>query len=263
VEDLFRMKNGGVHKGRCGLGLATGWRVVVCLSAIVVLSSAQAADEGGEKKEKSKSSSLGDFLNNLKDMKVPESVAKFSEQLKELKDAYLKTAKTVEELQKEVVALRQEVKELRDEQAQLKKGDGKTSGVGSGSSLGVPEMTAEQLVLAFAEDIRSAERQFEGRYLKVQGAILGFQTGAKQIVIFLRAGTSDLRVKCIFKRDDNFHVEVIASQDRLVSRNDRTTLLTIGQPVTIVGTCIGTAFDVTLVNCHLEGIDSKRKSESK
>jgi len=272
MEDSSRMKNGDVHNGRFRHALVAVWRVLMCLSAVVGLASIQAADEEGKKEEKeeniekSKSSSLSDLLNNLKNMKVPESVSKLPEQLKELKDAYIKTAKTVEELQKEVVALRQEVKELRDEQALLKKGVGKKLNNGDGSSLAVPELTADELVLAFVEDSRSAERQFEGRYIKVKGAILGFQTGVKQIVIFLRANTSGSkvsRVKCIFKRDNNFHVEVIASQDRLVSRNDRTTLLTIGQPVTVVGTCIGTTIDVTMVNCHIEGIDAKRKAESK
>ena len=255
------MKNGGVWNKGAGRCLVAGWRVLICLSAVVTISSAQAADEKGEEKEKSKSSSLSDLLKNLKDMKVPESVAKFPEQLKELKDAYLKTAKTVEELQKEVESLRQEVKTLRAEQALLKTANG--VGGSGGSVVEVKEVTAEQLVSAFAEDSKSAKRQYEGRYLKVRGAIQGFRTGSKEVVIFLRAETSDSRVKCSIKRDNNFHVEVITSQGRLVNRNDRTTLLTIGQPVTIVGTCNGVAIDVIMENCHVEGIDSKRKSESK
>ena len=264
MEDSFSMKNGGAHIGRCGRDWMALWGVVMCLGAAVIFSPAGAAEEEGEKKQKSTGSSLGDLLNGLKDMKVPDSVSKFPEQLKELKDAYLKTTKTVEDLQKEVTALRQEVKILRDEQSQLKEGlPGETASGGVGSPMEIQQVTAEELVSAFAEDNRSAKQQFEGKYLKVQGAIQEFQTGNQQIVIFLRAKTSDSRVKCNFKRDDNFHVEVVASQGRLVSRNDRTTLLTIGQPVTIIGTCTGSTIDVTMVNCHMEGIDSKRKPESK
>lgn len=257
MGDFERMKMGCVHNNRIGYGLAAGWRVVVCLGAAAAISSSWAEDKEGGKKEQSKGSSLGDLLNNLKDMKVPDSVAKFPEQLKELKDAYLKTSKTVEELQKEVAVLREEVKALRAEQALLKKG----ATVGGESALAVLELTAEKLVSAFVEDNVSAKQQFEGRYLKVTGAIEGFETGVKEIVIFLRAENSDLRVKCYFKRDNDFHVEVISSQGRLVSRNDRSTLLTIGQPVTIVGTCGGTSINVVMVNCHVEGIASKRKVE--
>ncbi len=254
------MKNGGAYIGTGGQGLMKVWGAIVYLSAAMVLLPSWAAGEEGEKKEKSTGSSLGDLLNGLKDMKVPDSVAKFPEQLKELKDAYLKTTKTVEDLQKEVAALRLEVKNLREEQVKLKKAlPGKTADGGSGSVMGAQEITAESLVSVFAEDRRSAKQQFEGRYLKVQGTIQGFQTGVKEIIIFLNAETSDARVKCSFRRDDNFHVEVVASQGRLVSRNDRTTLLTIGQPVTIVGTCTGMAIDVTMANCHLEGVESKRK----
>jgi len=265
MGDLSRMKIGGDRKRGVISSLATGLQVLMCISVVTLLPSAWAADEKGEKKEKSNSSSLGDLFNSLKDMKVPESVSKFPEQMKELKDAYLKTAKTVEELQKEVVSLREEVKALRAEQALQKKGGVKISGTGGlvGSSLEVKEMTAEQLVSAYAEDSISAKQEYDGRYVKVRGAIHGFETGNKQIVIFLRADTSDSRVKCNFKRDDNFHVEVVASQGRLVSRNDRTTLLTIGQPVTIIGTCTGSIIDVTMMNCHMEGIASKRKAESK
>lgn len=257
MRALHRMKTGGIHNNGIGDGLAAGWRAVVCLAIAVAISSSWAEEKEGGKKEKSKSSSLGDLLNNLKDMKVPDSVSKFPEQLKELKDAYLKTSETVEALQKEVAILRGEVKALRAEQALLKKG---VAG-GSESALAVQELTAEELVSAFVEDSVSAKQQFEGRYLKVTGAIEGFETGVKEIIIFLRAESSDLRVKCYFKRDNDFHVEVIGSQGRLVSRNDRTTLLTIGQPVTIVGTCGGTSINVAMVNCHVEGIAAKRKVE--
>lgn len=258
VEGFCRMKSSVVWIRRVGFGVLAG------LFVLTTLSSVRAADDEGEKKEKSKSSSLGDLLSNLKDMKVPDSVSKFPEQLKELRDAYLKTTKTVEELQKEVVALRQEVKELREGQELLKKGEvGKISGAGSGTAMTAQEMTAEQLVSAYAEGGGLAKQKLDGRYLKVSGAIQEFQPGSKEIVIFLRAESSTSRVKCFFNRDNNFHVDVIASQGRLVSRNDRTTLLTIGQPVTVVGTCRGSVIDVQLENCHLEGIDSKRKEESK
>ncbi len=251
------MKIGQVRYRR-EFGVGTLWALVTVLglACLLALPAARAADG-----DKNKGSSLGGLLDSLKDLKVPDSVAKFPEQLKELKDAYLKTAKTVEELQKEVEILRQEVKVLREEQAQVKKSQLSEIKTGT-SALQVQEVTAEQLVAAFAEDSVSAKQNFKQRYIKVQGAIQSFETGAKEIVIFLRADSSDSRVKCSFKRDNNFHVEVVASQGRLVSRNDRTTLLTVGQPVTIVGTCTGKDIDVTLVNCHMEGLDSKREKES-
>ncbi len=231
---------------------------MVCLGLAAAISSSWAGDKEGGKKEESKGSSLGDLLNNLKDMKVPESVSKFPEQLKELKDAYLETSQTVEELQREVAALRAEVKVLRAEQVRLEKGG---AAIDSGSALSVLELTAEELVAAFVEDSVAAKKQFEGRYLKVRGAIESFETGVKEIVIFLRAESSDVRVKCYFKRDNDFHAEVIGSQGRLVSRNDRTTLLTIGQPVTIVGTCGGSSINVAMLNCHVEGMDAKRRED--
>ncbi len=258
MEDLHRMKKAGVHKRGIARVCTVGqWvRVGVLGLGMALLSPlSQAADD--EKKEKDKSSSLGGLLNSLKDLKVPDSVSKLPEQLKELKDAYLKTAQTVEDLQQEVDALRKEVKSLREEQAQKK-----DTVVTTGESLQVQEVTAEQLVAAFEEDSASAKQNFKGRYMKVEGAIQGFETRVKEIVIFLRAESSDSRVKCSFKRDNNFHVEVVSNQGRLVSRNDRTTLLTIGQPLTIVGTCTGRDIDVTLVNCHAEGLDAKRKFES-
>ncbi|MCF6312781.1 MAG: hypothetical protein L3J39_10050 [Verrucomicrobiales bacterium] len=239
------------------------WKNHVCLPIntflflclLTSLPTAHAADDN-----KSKGSSLGGLLDSLKDLKVPDSVSKLPQQLKELKDAYLKTTKTVEDLQKEVATLREEVATLREQQSQSEKTVPTKIDTGSAQIL---EVTAEQLVEAFQEDRISAKKSFSQRYLKVKGAIQSFETGAKEIVIYLRANGTDARVKCHFKRDNNFHVEVVSSQGRLVSRNDRTTLLTVGQPLTVIGTCTGKSIDVTLVNCHAEGLNSKRIAEDK
>lgn len=229
-------------------------------AALIVCSLLMLPTANAEDSKKSSGSSLGGLLDSLKELKVPDSVSKLPEQLKELKDAYLKTTKTVEELQKEVASLREEVASLREQQSQSVKAPAAEVITGSAQIL---EVTAEQLVAAFEEDRASAKQNFNQRYMKVKGAIQSFETGAKEIVIYLRADDTDARVKCHFKRDNNFHVEVISGQGRLVSRNDRTTLLTVGQPLTIIGTCTGKSIDVTLVNCHAEGLNFKRKAEDK
>ncbi len=258
MGDSASMKNGSnlierrVRLARQARVLAAG------LSAGLLL--VQLTAEAEDEKKEEKGTSFGGLFDSLKELKVPDSVTKFPGQLKELKNAYLKTAQTVEDLQKEVSALREEVDFLRGEQE--KRREAAAAKAAAGGSLQVREVSAEQLVSAFEQDRAVAKQNFQGKYLKVRGAIQGFETRAKEVVIFLRAESSDTRVKCSFKRDDNFHVDVVSNQGRLVSRNDRTTLLTVGQPVTIVGTCTGSDIDVTLVNCHAEGLDSKRKVES-
>ncbi|MEM6915255.1 MAG: hypothetical protein AAF491_01720, partial [Verrucomicrobiota bacterium] len=61
---------------------------------------------------------------------------------------------------------------------------------------------------------------------------------------------------------NNLYVDILPSQGRLVSRNDRRTLLSIGQPVTILGTCRGAGLNVEMEHCTLEGITEPKKEEN-
>ena len=224
------------------------------LFAFSALGQAQSKDSGGG----GGGSSLGDLLNKVKDIKVPDSVSNLPNQLTELKDAYLETAETVEELRLEVSALREEVEALKSENAELRSAVGDKVSTDSRSELLKPtEISASELVQAYATDREAASKTFNRRYLKVIGLIEGFETATQEIVIILRsdAGT---RVRCHVTRDANFHAEVLASQGRVINRNDRSTLLSVGQPVSIVGTCEGMDLDLNLSNCRVEGVTAKK-----
>ncbi len=204
-------------------------------------------------------SSLGDLLNKVKDIKVPESVSNLPNQLTELKNAYLETAKTVEDLRLEVSALREEVEALKSENAELRDAVGDKVATDSRSELLTPrEISAANLVKAFRDDREAATKTYNRRYLKVVGVIEAFETGTQEIVVALRSD-SDTRVRCRIKRDANFHAEVLSSQDRVINRNDRSTLLTVGQPISVLGTCEGMGLDLQLSNCRIEGISAVKK----
>ena len=74
---------------------------------------------------------------------------------------------------------------------------------------------------------------------------------------------AESRVRCFIRRDASFHVEVLASQGRLVNRNDRTAILATGQPVAILGTCEGMELDVSMVNCSIEGLEVRKIEQPK
>ncbi len=217
------------------------------------------AQSGGEKESSGGGgSSLGDLLNKVKDIKVPDSVSNLPNQLTELKNAYLETAQTVEDLRMEVSALREEVEALKSENAELRDAVGDKVATDSRSDLLKPvEMSATELVQAYRDDREGAAKQFNRRYLRVVGMIEGFETGTQEIVVILRS-EADTRVRCHVKRDANFHAEVLASQDRVISRNDRSTLLTAGQPVAVIGTCEGMGLDLKLSNCRIEGVNARK-----
>jgi hypothetical protein len=58
-------------------------------------------------------------------------------------------------------------------------------------------------------------------------------------------------------------VEVLASQGRIIDRNDRTTVLAVGQPVAILGTCEGMELDVRMTSCSIEGVEVRRVEPAK
>ena len=120
-------------------------------------------------------------------------------------------------------------------------------------------MAATELVKTYRESPESAAKQYNRRYLKVVGVIEGFETATQEIIMLLRSD-SDTKIRCHIRRDASFHAEVAGTQDRVISRNDRSTLLAVGQPVAVVGTCDGMDLDLNLSNCRVEGL-SERKAD--
>lgn len=209
--------------------------------------------------EGSEPPSIGDLFKKVKDIKVPESVSGLPAQITELKEAYLDTAKTVEELQSEVSQLRDEVYALRKDNEALRAAVGGKVEAAKLSDLMKPvEVSATDLVSAYAADKSAADEAFRGKYVKVVGVIDRFEAGTQAIEIFLRSESSDMKVRCVVPTGTNLFVDVLPTQGRLLSRNDRRTLLSVGQPVAILGTCNGTGLNVELSNCTIEGLVEKK-----
>lgn len=208
-------------------------------------------------------SSLGDLFNRVKDIKVPESVANLPTQLQELKESYLKTAETVDALRKEVGVLRSEVEALKNENARLQQAVGDKVAANDRSALLKPvEVAADELAAAWRADKEKATATYGGRYLRVVGVVDAFESVSQDVVVILK-GNGESRVRCHVRRDSSFHVEVLASQGRLVDRNDRTTVLATGQPVAVLGTCEGMELDVRLVSCGIEGVEVRKVEKPK
>jgi len=208
-------------------------------------------------------SSLGDFFNKVKEIKVPDSVSGLPKQLTDLKSSYLETAKAVEELKVEVDKLRGEVYELRKENEQLRVAvGGKVKEMSIKELLKPQEISATDLALSYQKDSAAADSKYRDQYLKVVGTILAFESG-KQISLTLRTEGSSAQVHCNLQPGPDFYVDVIPSQGRLISRNDRRTLLTVGQPVTVLGTCKGLTLNVEMENCTIEGLVEKRAPAEK
>ncbi len=216
--------------------------------------------QGNEKPEGG--GTLGGLFDKVKDLKVPESVTGLPAQLTDLKESYLETAKAVEELKVEVAKLREEVAALRAENADLSKAvGGKVKATSLSDMLKPIEVSATDLVSAYAEDRTKADDQYVDKYLKVIGHVDSFESGTQSIEIYLRAEGLDSKVRCSLKRDNSLFVEVLPTQGRLISRNDRRTLLTVGQPVAILGTCKGARLNVELINSKIDGLEEKKIEE--
>ncbi len=207
--------------------------------------------------------SLGDLFNKVKDLKMPESVAGLPKQITELKESYLETAKAVEALKVEVDSLRGEVYQLRKENEELRAAVGtKVKEDGIAALLKPLEITASDLIGEYRRDAAAAESRYGGRYLKVVGTIGAFEAGSQSIVVYLRAEGTESRVRCQLQTGADFYVDVLPAQGRLISRNDRRMLLSVGQPVAILGTCQGAQLNVELTNCSIEGLTEKKLPES-
>jgi hypothetical protein len=234
------------HPSRAGL-------LAGALLASTGLVCSQETEKGG--------SSFGDLLNKVKDIKVPDSVANLPTQLQELKESYLKTAETVDALRKEVGLLRSEVEALKNENAVLREAVGTKVAANDRSALLKPlEVSADELATAWRSDREKASGTYGGRYLRVVGLVDGFESASQDVIVFLKTATES-RVRCHIRRDAGFHVEVLASQGRLIDRNDRTTILAAGQPVAILGTCDGIELDVKLSSCSIEGVEVRKVEE--
>jgi regulator of replication initiation timing len=213
--------------------------------------------------KESGSSSLGDLFNKVKDIKVPESVTNLPTQLQELKESYLKTAETVDALRKEVGLLRSEVEALKNENARLQQAVGNKVAADDRSSLLKPvEVSADELAAAWKADKEKAAATYGGRYLRVVGLVDAFESASQDVIVILKTN-GDRRVRCQIRRDSSFHVEVLASQGRIIDRNDRTTVLAAGQPVAILGTCEGMELDVRMTSCSIEGVEVRRVEPAK
>lgn len=213
----------------------------------------------GQEEEGGSGSSIGDLLKKVKDIKVPESVSGLPEQIEALRKSYLETAETVEELRVEVDTLRQEVYDLRKQNEQLAAAVGeKVKADGLTALMKPTEIAATELVGKFTDDRPAAEESYRGRYLKVVGIVDRIETGARAIELFLRADGQDAAVRCLLDVGPDFYVEALPSQGRLISSNDRRTLLSVGQPASVIGTCEGFSLNVEMVNCRIEGLEEKR-----
>ena len=212
------------------------------------------ADDTGEE-----GNSLGDLFNKVKDIKVPDSVSNLPSQITELKESYLETTKTVDALRIEVDQLREEVYMLKKTNEELRSAVGiKVKEDNLTAMLKPIEISATDLVAEFRADKAAAEKKYRDRYLKVIGLISAFETGSSSIEMFLRAEGSDARVHCQLMAGPDFHVDVLPAHGQLISRNDRRPLLSVGQPVAVVGTCLGAGLNVEMGNARIDGLVEKR-----
>ena len=208
-------------------------------------------------------SSLGDLFNKVKDIKVPDSVSSLPTQLTELKESYLETAKTVDELRAEVETLKNAVYDLRKENEELRAAVGVKVKENELAGLLKPEeISATNLVGAYKIDRVAADEEYKNRYLKVVGTIASFEAGSQTIVLSLKSESNDSLIRCEIQSGNDFYVDVLPTQGRLISRNDRRTLLTVGQPVAVLGTCTGATLNVNLINAKIEGLTEKKAPEA-
>ncbi|MDF1852310.1 MAG: hypothetical protein P1U85_15835 [Verrucomicrobiales bacterium] len=229
------------------------------LHSSLILGLALSGVSGISQEKEEEGNSLGDLFKKVKEIKVPESVTGLPDQITELKESYLETAKTVEDLRHEVEMLRQEVYDLKKKNEELSKAVGANVEAEGVSNLLKPvEVSSTQLVERFVEDRTTAEERYRDRYLKVVGIIDRFETGPQAIYVYLRAEGQDAMVKAQVQTGTDMHVEALTAQGRLISRNDRRTLLSVGQPVAIVGTCRGFSLNVEIINGRIDGLSEKK-----
>jgi|GEM_PF-450577 len=236
------------------------------LFALTLCALTWSSPTSAEEEESSKDSgpSLGSLFDRVKDIKVPESVSNLPAEITSLKESYLTTAQAVEEMRAEIGQLREEVDTLRRENAALRQAVGVKVKDDELSALMKPvEISATDLVAHYVEDAADADERFRDRYLSVVGTIAAFDSGTQTVEMSLRAEGQDMLVHCEMRIAPDFFVDVIPEQGRLISRNDRRTLLSVGQPVTVTGTCRGAGLNVEMTNCRIEGLVEERRDDPK
>ncbi len=233
------------------------WIIALAVSLALLPGPLHAEDEKG-----GTGSSLGDLFNKVKDIKVPDSVSSLPGQLTELKESYLETAKSVDELRAEVETLKNAVYDLRKENEELRAAVGVKVKENELTSLLKPEeISATNLVGAYKIDRIAADEEYKNRYLKVVGTIASFEAGSQAIVVTLKSESNESLIRCEIQSGNDFYVDVLPAQGRLISRNDRRTLLTVGQPVAVLGTCTGATLNVNLINAKIDGLTEKKAIE--
>lgn len=233
------------------------WIIALAVSLTLLPGHLPAEDEKG-----GTGSSLGDLFKKVKDIKVPDSVSSLPTQLTELKESYLETAKSVDELRSEVETLKNAVYDLRKENEELRAAVGVKVKENELTSLLKPEeITATNLVGAYKIDRIAADTEYKNRYLKVVGTIANFEAGSQAIVLSLKSESNDSLIRCEIQSGNDFYVDVLPTQGRLISRNDRRTLLTVGQPVAVLGTCTGATLNVNLINAKIDGLTEMKAVE--
>lgn len=211
--------------------------------------------------QKEEGPSLGSLLDGLKDLKVPESVSDLPKQLTELKQSYVDTAATVDQLRIEVAALREELAALRSDNEELRAAVGGKVKVDQLEALQKPiSISADELAAAYNTDRIAASEKYGNRYLKVIGMIERFESGTNDIVIALSSKEGP-GIKCHVAQDASFWVEAVPNQGRLVNKEDRSIVLAEGQPVAILGTVTGLSLDLHLQNCRVDGLTVKKPAD--
>ena len=163
----------------------------------------------------------------------------------------------------EITVTRSEVEALKNENALLTQAVGAKVAASDRSALLKPvELSADELTNAWRTNKDKATADYAGRYLKIIGIVEAFESAAQDVIVILKTNTES-RVRCFIRRDASFHVEVLASQGRLVNRNDRTTILATGQPIAILGTCEGMELDVRMISCSIEGLEVRKIEQPK
>ncbi len=206
---------------------------------------------------------MGDLFNKVKDLKVPDSVSNLPTQITELKESYLETTATVEELRIEVDNLSQEVYLLRKENETLREAVGVKIKTDDLTAMLKPiEVSASDLVSAFKVDRTAAEAKYKGKFLKVVGYISNFESGAQSAEMHLKAEGHDSKVRCVLQVGAELYVDVLPTQGRMISRNDHRVMLSVGQPVAVIGTCTGVGLNVDIVNCRIDGLTEVKKVDA-
>jgi len=193
---------------------------------------------------------LGELKDKLR--KTIEERANLQKEVDELKESNSELLARLETLEAEKTKLEEGMLALKDELATTK---ARLIEGTDPSSVGI---RAEDLSKAYDEDSKIADKLYFDSYLSVVGRVKKFKQGtAQETYVILHGAEGGPEVVCAFYKDDNFFVDTLVHEGRMVNRSDGTTFLVVGKQVTIKGTCKGKGIDVELRNCEIEGLRPK------